>query len=172
MKVISPAPKKILKDMDQVIKKGTGLEWEAHILKAIDHIAGVPHVRGFGAVMGDDTGELRSLVMDEMPGVPLSVHRPTVSDEQILSQLYTILVNIYAAGVAHMRILPENVMCTDKGLVSLVGFSQAVLIEPNPMVRFRASPDMTGRVDGFVITGPNKEVSGSYKEVADFLGKS
>jgi len=153
--------KKVIRDYETVIKTASrdAICWEASILKALDGVAGVPHVRGKASSMGSE--DTVTLVMDLMPGELLS--KGLKGDyRDVMSQLYVILWNVYAAGVAHMNVTPDNVLCSDDGVVSLIGFSGAAFIEPNPLDRFRASPDMVGGNNGFTLTGPNKTVSGSF----------
>lgn len=155
---------KVIKDSETVIKTASrdAICWEASILGALEGVDGVPHVRGKTNSMGSE--DTMTLVVDLMPGVPLSSgvkHDP----RHVMSQLYTILWNVYAAGVAHMNVTPDNVLCSEDGTVSLIGFSGAAFIEPNPIDRFRSSPDVTGINNGFTLTGPNKTITGSFSSL-------
>jgi len=172
MKIITDSLRlKVIKDHETVIKSAPSdsIVWETHVLRTLNHIAGVPHIRGTTpGICGDN---MSTIVMDLMPGEPLStLSLSDIDVKSILSQIYTILLSIYSVGVAHMSIKKEDILYSSDGVVSLIGFSKAAFIEPNPMSMFQVSPDMIGTIDRFKITGPNRIVTGSYVSLARSLG--
>lgn len=151
-------------DGDTLIKVGpaASIDWEAHILDVLRRVRGVPRVRGITTSLG---GRRRTLIMDLLPGKPVTDTRGGV-----LPQLLNILSAIYEAGVAHMRIKKENVLY-GSGLVGLIGFSKACLLEANPMAYFPRSPDMIGEVGaGFTLNGPLAVPEGCYADLIN-MGK-
>lgn len=149
MKVIIETPEKcIYADGQTIIKTGTAeaLDWEVQILETLSRVHGVPHIRGFTTTMG---GSRRTLIMDLLPGEALKAPKGPV-----FQQVLNVLAAVYEAGIVHMRVTPENVFYGD-GIISLIGFSKASILESNPMELFNKSPDMTGYVDSpFKLRGP------------------
>lgn len=177
MKLIKDSERgKVFRDHDQVLKVKNGPEaaWEAHILTLLSGIPGIPEYRGMTDVIGGHPG-VQTLVMDLMPGTPLSEAIPPVRASTILSQLETIITKMYLRSVCHTRITPEHVLCTEHGQVALVGFAAATVFESAPMEYFSANPDLVGEVFPLLAMSgycqPPGSVIGSWREIGTHLAR-
>lgn len=141
MKTLKIGKKTIVyKDHDCIIKVGPrgSIMWEAEVLNKLRKVSGVPRVLGVTQPIGGARDSL-VLVMTEVPG------RSLVGkiDRSLFINLANTIKEINEAGVAHLRLTPDHILC-DGTKIGVVGFSGAAMMDSYAPTH---SPDVCGEID-------------------------
>ncbi len=125
---------------------------EARAASALNH-PNIVHVYDI-----DQAGGTDFIAMEYVPGKPLDELIPRkgmrLGDTlKYAIQIADALAAAHAAGIVHRDLKPANVMITEKGLVKVLDFGLAKLIEPVESDEFRTTETLQPRTEEGIILG-------------------
>ncbi len=116
-------------------------EREAKVLASLNH----PNIAQIYGV--EESTNVRSLVMELVPGQTLKVPLPLETALQYAKQIAEALEAAHEKGIIHRDLKPPNIMVTPEGVVKVLDFGLAAMAQPSdgPASDANNSPTLTVR---------------------------
>ena len=104
-------------------------EREAKVLASLNH----PNIATIHGV--EESGRVRALVMELVPGESLKGPLPLETALNYAKQIADALEAAHEKGIVHRDLKPANIMVTPEGVVKVLDFGLAAIRKPHPAIR-------------------------------------